>query len=300
MNQHPKTLFLFIDGLGLGPEHPEINPVHGGCCPRLERLLREHARAIDAGLDTAGTPQSATGQATLFTGENAAKFMGRHVEGCPGPRLKGFVREHNFFDKLAARGYRSTFSNAYYIDDLSEIERQRRQSVSTVAALKAFGQVRTSEDLKRNQAVYQDLTRDVLVKRGYAGPTVSPEEAGEHLVAIAEGYDFTLFEYFQTDLMAHRGTEEDVQRVLSDVDRLLSAVLPLWSRPGHLFILTSDHGNVEDLRNRCHTHNPVPFVTIGHGAEQLWEEVACLADVTPALLRLYPALKGQGVEHDLG
>jgi bisphosphoglycerate-independent phosphoglycerate mutase (AlkP superfamily) len=169
-----------------------------------------------------------------------------------------------------------------------------------VAALQAFGQVRTSEDLNRNQAVYQDLTREVLVKRGYRGNTISPEEAGQHLVNIAGDYDFTLFEYFQTDLMAHRGTEDDVRRVLADVDRLLTAVLPLWSQPGHLFILTSDHGNVEDLRHRRHTDNPVPFVAIGQGAERLWEDVVRLEDVVPALLHLYPALEDQGIRHDLG
>lgn len=288
MNHTPKTLLVFVDGLGIGPRHPEINPVYGGACPFLQRLLEEHAQPIDASLDMAGSPQSATGQATLFTGQNAAKFMGRHVEGCPGPTLKEFVREHNLFDRLTARGYRSTFANAYYIEDLDEIQKRRRQSVSTVAALKAFGTVRDSDDLRANRAVYQDLTREVLGPRGYAGPTISPEEAAEHLADIAEEHDFTLFEYFQTDLMAHRGTEDDVRRVLSNLDRFLATLVPRWNGGEKLFALTSDHGNVEDLRTRRHTANPVPLVLLGEAGEGLRGEIERLEDFVPALLKRYP------------
>jgi hypothetical protein len=291
----PKTLMLFIDGLGLGPRHPEINPLHGGTCPRLERLLDECARPVDATLDVAGMPQSATGQAAMLTGVNAAAHMGRHVEGCPGPTLREVVREHNLYDRLMARGYRATFANAYYVDDLDQVLQLRRQSVSTVAALKAFGTVRTARDLEANRAVYQDLTRRALRHRGYEGPLVSPATAAEHLVDVAGENDFTLFEYFQTDLMAHRGTEDDVRRVLTDLDELLGTLLPLWSRPGHLFVLLSDHGNVEDLRTRGHTDNPVPLVALGQGADHLVARVHRLTDFTPALLDLYPS---KGEDHE--
>jgi 2,3-bisphosphoglycerate-independent phosphoglycerate mutase len=289
VNAVPQTLLIFVDGLGLGIDHPEINPIHSGACPFLESLIRDHAVPVEAGLDVPGLPQSATGQATLFTGLNAAKFMGRHVEGTPGPTLKAFVREHNLFDRFNALGYRSTFANAYYIDDMTEIQQRRRQSVSTVSALQAFGRVRTSADLLRDQAVYQDLTREVLAPRGYAGPVIAPEEAGRHLVRIAGEQEFTLFEYFQTDLMAHRGTEDDLRRVLSNLDRFLGVVAPGWERPGCLFLLTSDHGNIEDLRTRQHTHNPVPLVAIGIGAEHMKRGVRRLEDFLPVLLELYPA-----------
>ena len=92
--------------------------------------------------------------------------------------------------------------------------------------------------------------------------------------------------------MAHRGTEDDVRRVLSDIDRMLSVVLPLWAMPGHLFLLVSDHGNVEDLRTRGHTANPVPLVAIGRGSERMRSQVRRLDEVTPALLELYPARAG--------
>jgi 2,3-bisphosphoglycerate-independent phosphoglycerate mutase len=286
----PRTLLVFVDGLGLGPGDPSVNPVHGGACPVLEGLLGD-AAPVDACLGVPGLPQSATGQATLLTGVNAAALVGRHMEGLPGPRLKELVREHNLFSQLSSRGYRATFANAYFTDDIEEVKQRRRQSVTTVAALHAFGAVRDTAKMLENRAVYQDLTREFLKTRGYTGPTVAPRESAEHLLAIAEEHDFTLFEYFQTDLMAHKGAAADVRRVLGQLDEFLSVLLPFAERPGRLFILTSDHGNLEDMTTRVHTQNPVPLVVLGQGADILKSRVRSLADFVPALLGFYPAGK---------
>lgn len=284
----PRTLFLFVDGLGIGASDPVTNPVFRGDSPRLASLLAEEAVQVDASLDMPGLPQSATGQTTLLTGVNAAKIMGRHVEGYPGPTLRPVIRNHNIFLQLIQRGYRSTFANAYYINDLEELTRRRRLSVTTVSSLHAFGRVRTGDDLIEGHAVYQDITREQLVARGYTGPLVQPEEAGRHLLRIGREHDFTMFEYFQTDLMAHKGTDEDVRRVLNRLDRFLDVLLSFPDEDGHLFVMISDHGNVEDATHRLHTTNPVPFVAIGQGAERLRERVRRLEDFTPALLELYP------------
>jgi 2,3-bisphosphoglycerate-independent phosphoglycerate mutase len=286
MMQPPRTLMVFVDGLGLGPAAPAVNPVHSGCCPTLEGLLSD-AVPVDAQLGVPGLPQSATGQATLLTGINAAARVGRHVEGLPGPQLKELVRESNLFSRLAGRGYTATFANAYFTDDIEEVKTRRHQSVTTVAALAAFGKVRDTLKLMGNRAVYQDLTREFLRTRGYTGPTVTPRESAEHLLAIAEDHDFTLFEYFQTDLMAHKGTRDDVKRVLRNLDGFLEVLLPFAARPGRLFLLTSDHGNIEDSTTRLHTINPVPFVALGAGAEDLRRRVKSLVDFVPSLLDLY-------------
>lgn len=283
----PRTLLVFVDGLGIGPRDPAVNLLHGGCCPTLERLLDE-ARPIDACLGVPGLPQSATGQTTLLTGVNAAAAVGRHVEGLPGAELKAIVREHNVFSKLRARGYSCTFANAYFTDDMEEVRTRRFQSVTTVASLAAFGEVRDTKALLGNRAVYQDLTREFLRGRGYDGPLVSPREAAEHLLQIAEEHDFTLFEYFLTDVMAHKGAPEDVRRVLSHLDEFVAALLGFAERPGRLFALTSDHGNLEDNRTKQHTANPVPLVARGETAEELKKTVKSLTDFVPSLLTLYP------------
>ena len=288
MNAAPKALLVFVDGLGLGLEDPSVNPIHGGSCPVLERLLAEDSVPIDARLGVAGLPQSATGQATLLTGCNAAEVMGRHVEGLPGPKLKELVRDKNLFSRLIERGYTCTFANAYFTDDMNEVRSRRHQSVTTVASLQAFGAVRDTAAMLGNRAVYQDLTRQFLRDRGYTGPNVTPRESAEHLLAIAEEHDFTLFEYFQTDLMAHKGTPEDVRRVLTQLNEFLDVLLAWPKKPEHLLLLTSDHGNIEDSRTKLHTENPVPLMATGEGAGKLKRSVKSLTDFVPQLMELYP------------
>lgn len=283
----PKALMLFVDGLGLGDLDPAYNPLVTEACPTLRRLLREEAVPIDACLGVPGPPQSATGQTALLTGLNAAQILGRHAEGFPNAQLRALIQEHNLFSRLKAKGLRSTFANAYYMDDFTRQALTRRPSVTTVATLAAFGAVRDREAMERHEAVFQDLTRTSLRARGYPGPLIEPEEAAMHLVALARQHDFTLFEYFQTDRAAHRGTREEILQVLGLFDRFLQTLLPFAREPRGLLLLVSDHGNIEDLRTRSHTTNPVPWVALGQGATALREEVRTLTDIVPALLAQY-------------
>lgn len=283
----PRTLFILVDGLGLGPRDPEVNPLYSGACPFLVDLLEHHAVPLDAGMGVPGIPQSATGQTALFTGVNAARAMGRHVEGFPGPALREIIRAHNLYDKLAALGFRSTFANAYYVDDMAEVHARRHQSVTTVAALKAFGRVRDRKDMERGEAVYQDLTRASLRERGYEGGVVSPAESARDLLGIAAGYDLTMFEYFQTDRVAHKGSREDVKGILALFDAFLAGVIPFARQEGNLLVLTSDHGNIEESGSSLHSGNPVPLVAVGRGAELLKREAKSILDVAPLLVRLY-------------
>jgi bisphosphoglycerate-independent phosphoglycerate mutase (AlkP superfamily) len=157
-----------------------------------------------------------------------------------------------------------------------------------VATFKAFGKFRTTDDMERGRAVYQDLTRSSLRGRGYEGPLVAPRESAQHLVELAADHEFTLFEYFQTDIAAHRNDAENTRHILGLFDEFLSVVLAHAETDGHLLLLTSDHGNIEDNRTHLHTDNPVPFVAVGSGADRMKEAVNSLADVVPALLDLYP------------
>ncbi|MFH0880220.1 MAG: peptidase [Lentisphaerota bacterium] len=284
----PCALMVFVDGLGLGSEDPAVNPVQDGGCPFLSLLLKQHAVPVDACLDVPGIPQSATGQTALLTGVNAPKAVGRHVEGFPGPELKAIIEKENIFSRLLARGYTATFANAYFFDDVEQVRQMRRHSVTTVSTLQAFGQVRDAKALLANKAVYQDLTREKLRPRGYTGPLLTPAESAGHLMDIAREHDFSLFEFFQTDLAAHSGSLSEMKRVLGHLDEFLRGLRTFWEEPGNLFILTSDHGNIEDATTRSHTRNPVPFVALGEGAEGLKREVKTLADFVPAVMKLFP------------
>jgi len=49
-------------------------------------------------------------------------------------------------------------------------------------------------------------------------------------------------------------------------------------------ILTSDHGNIEDLSVRGHTRNPALTLLWGQGARKTAQTLNSLLDVTPAIL----------------
>ena len=74
---------------------------------------------------------------------------------------------------------------------------------------------------------------------------------------------------------------------LSKLDDFMKALLEeLGPELGEdtLLLLTSDHGNLEDLSVKTHTRNPVPFVARGPAASD-FTDVRSILDVTPAILR---------------
>jgi hypothetical protein len=279
-------LLVFVDGLGIGCDDPEVNPVHAGRSPVLAKLIGKDSVPVDVGMGVDGLPQSATGQTALLTGVNAARAVGRHIEGFPGEPLCRIIRDENIFAKCGKLGLRSTFANAYYVSDMEAVKAHRWKSVTTVAALSAFGQVRDTEAMLAGNAVYQDITREMLRKRGYDGPLVEPKEAASQLASIAMEHHLTLFEYFQTDRAGHAADMESAVKVLALLDEFLGALLDDLKEKDILFLLTSDHGNIEDVRTNRHTLNPVPLVAVGPGSSLMRERVDAVTDITPAILDL--------------
>ena len=159
-----KAVFLFIDGLGIR-EPAADNPVNPEVCPALWRLIDRHSRPIDACLGVEGLPQSATGQATMFTGRNCAEAMGKHCEGFPGPALRKIIEDGNLFLELKRRGLSVRFADAYLVDGADELALRRFKSVTTVMALTVPETVSTVDDLVRDEALMQDITRETIQDR---------------------------------------------------------------------------------------------------------------------------------------
>lgn len=279
-------LFLFIDGVGLR-EPATDNPVNREVCPALCNLIERHSRPIDACLGVEGLPQSATGQATMFTGVNCAKAMGKHCEGFPGPSLRQIIEENNLFLQLQKRNRRITFADAYLIDSADDLAARRFKSVTTVMALTVPSTVRTIGDLMENRALLQDITRETIQDRYPDVPTITPQRAAQHLVSLASQSDFTLFEFFQTDVSGHSMDYSRACAVLRTYDRFLEQLVQLVEVAGLTLVMTADHGNIETITDRGHTRNPVPFIVFGPREAALRERVSSLADVTPAILEAF-------------
>lgn len=298
------VLFVFVDGVGIGPADPEVNPlargelllsrfVEGGAAP-LPRGGR--AGAADATLGVPGRPQSATGQATLLTGENAPRAMGRHLLGFPSAPLRSLIEARSLFRALAAAGRSAALANAYpraYLHALGldpgpapplPGRRRARAAAGVLAFAAAAGRFRTWEEARAGDALTHDLTGLRANAFGAGVPPRSPEQAAEILLRLAADHDLTAFEFYETDEAGHARSMPRAVEVLARLDRFLRAVVDGLG-PGDALLVTSDHGNVEDLRTRNHTLARVPVLGFGPAAAGV-ERVRDLTGVAPLLLRL--------------
>ncbi len=276
------VLLLFVDGLGWRQDAQD-NPVNDTTCPTLSRWIRRHAVPVDPGLGVPGAPQSATGQAALFTGVDVPARIGRHLAGFPGPRVRALVEEDNLFLRLKRRGVSCKFANGYVGGGLAEISARRFRSVTTVMALTVPESISTHQDLLADGAVAEDLVREGVRARGYDGPSVEPEVAADHLLDVLRLHGLVLFEFFQTDRAGHANVPERTRAVLATLDRFLTRLDGRLDRSCDLLLLTSDHGNIEDSSSTTHTRNPVPLVAIGCGAGWFLRQVRRLCELTPCI-----------------
>ena len=283
---HLKVIYLFIDGVGL--REPAVdNPLNKEVCPTLWRLIERHSKPIDACLGVEGLPQSATGQATMFTGVNCAAAIGKHCEGFPGAELRKIIEDNNLFIELRRRNKRVRFADAYLVDSVEELGARRFKSVTTVMALTAPESISLTEDLMEDRALMQDLTRETIQDRYPDIPVVAPQRAAEHLFRLALLNDFTLYEFFQTDVSGHSMDYARACAVLRVYDRFLSALVRCTEAADITLVMTADHGNIEAMGERGHTRNPVPFIVLGPSEEWIRDRVNSLQDVTPALLEAF-------------
>ncbi|MEJ7616563.1 MAG: hypothetical protein WKF30_06255 [Pyrinomonadaceae bacterium] len=256
-------ILVFVDGLGIGTRgsHNPLDGLGDAAIPlavfRDEEPALPHCGLLvrtDACLGVEGRPQSASGQTTILTGVNAPALLGYHKQGFPNQILRAVISEHSVFLKLKNLGIGpNSFANAYaprFFD-----ARPRWVSATTVAVESAGTPFHTLEDVREGRALYHDFTNEVLIEIGTEVPRRTPEEAAHILSVIAARHRFTLYEYFITDRVGHMQDARAADRVLSDLALFVRTLLGLVALENTTVLLTSDHGNVEDLSIRNHTRN---------------------------------------------
>jgi hypothetical protein len=299
-------LFLFLDGVGLGPDDPQVNPFAAANLPNFSELLdgrrlvagsapwdgdRASLRAVDALLGVDGSPQSATGQAALLTGRNVPALVGEHYGPKPNQAVAEIVRADNLFKQVLQRGGSAALLNGYPPRYFQSIESGHRLYSSIPLAATAAGlELKSVEDMQAGRAMAADFTgAGWAAQPGFpAAPIYSPEQAGHQLALLAQQYDLAWFDYWVSDLVGHRGELTDAVALLENLDGVIGGLARAWGNRGDLIVISSDHGNLEDLSRRGHTRNPVPALLIGRQEERL-AFAADLNDLTsfaPAILRL--------------
>jgi bisphosphoglycerate-independent phosphoglycerate mutase (AlkP superfamily) len=148
---------------------------------------------------------------------------------------------------------------------------------------------RSIADLKNDQAVFMDYTNRVLIERGVEVAERSEEEAADVLARITAENWFTLYEYFITDKVGHEQDMPKAKEILTSLARFIRELLARLDLKRTTVILTSDHGNIEDLSSRNHTLHLVPTIVWGAERERIAATIKTLADITPAIVALLNA-----------
>lgn len=284
-------LLFFIDGLGIGTRGAH-NPFDGldGAEPLAifqneppEVLFDGVLAPTDARLGVDGRPQSASGQTTILTGINAPTAVGYHKQGFPNQPLLDIIREHSIFVQLKRAGVDPiTFANTY---TKRFFESRPRWISATTAAVEAAGMCfNTVDDLNAGRAVYQDFTNTMLVERGEAASPRTPEAAGAVLADIVALHRFTLYEYFITDKAGHAQDMAAARSIISQLALFIRTLLARLDLEKTTVILTSDHGNIEDLSVRNHTLNQVPTLVWGKDRKLIAGRIRSLTDITPTIV----------------
>ncbi len=276
-----RVLFIFLDGVGLGIDDPSINPFARIEMPFLQSLLggekllaksapyigeRATLLPLDASLGVAGLPQSATGQAVLLTGINVPKEIGGHYGPKPNPAVAKYLVNGNLFSRIIKFGKSAALLNAYpprYFDGVKS--GKRLYSAIPLAVTSAGLRLFDKDDYYAGRALSADFIgkgwREML---GFPdAPFYEAREAGNKLAELASHYDFSFFEYWASDYAGHKQDMNWASEQFQIFDEVLRGLCDQWQDEDGLILITSDHGNMEDLSTRRHTDAKVPGLLIG-------------------------------------
>jgi 2,3-bisphosphoglycerate-independent phosphoglycerate mutase len=291
-----KFIFVFLDGVGLGPQTAQ-NPLSTKAnLPFVSSLLGTPLlgnqavsrpgllfKPIDARLGVPGLPQSATGQTSLYTGCNAPQFRGQHQTGFANGSLRQLIEAHGIFKQVLHLGGTATLANLYSPQYFYAIAHRRiRYSVGTLLNLTAGLPFRLQMEYEAGEALFWDITGELAHHRGIVAPPIAPKIAGQRLAHLGSRYTITLFESYLTDFAGHSQEWNKAVRVLQRVDSFLESLVNHLDSHTTL-VISSDHGNLEDLSTKRHTLNPVPLIAVGPDA-QAFAPVQDITGITPAIL----------------
>ncbi|MFA4999231.1 MAG: 2,3-bisphosphoglycerate-independent phosphoglycerate mutase [Parcubacteria group bacterium] len=136
-------------------------------------------------------------------------------------------------------------------------------------------------------------------------PEMMADEITTRVTAAIEerSYGFILVNYANPDIIAHTGNFDATVKAAEIVDREIGLIADACLRTGTILVITSDHGNAEQLinsqtgeRDTKHNANPVPLIVLDapfkrtRGAEEIGENenaiVGSLCDIAPTILKL--------------
>ena len=296
-------IYLFLDGIGFGKNDPTINPfskyARSFFLPLADRKLPDSSTfsrgeyvITDPAMGIKGLPQSATGQTALWTGVNAPEVLGRHVSGFPTFTLKKIITEFSIIKILKSHGFKASFLNCYSPIYFQRVTKNNRYlSASTLIQHAADTPLRDLDDLRNERGLFMDITHELfrefskefLDENDSLKNLRDPFEMGRKVKDMGGDNDVILFEYFLSDKAGHAMDWNFAQKVIENLEAFLEGILENFSISEDQLIVTSDHGNLEDLSTKVHTNNKVPTYLLGKYTESMKDRITSLCDIPPAI-----------------
>jgi len=142
---------------------------------------------------------------------------------------------------------------------------------------------------------YENETRVLIpspdVKTYDMQPQMSCGAVGDAVVtAIENGYDFVVVNFANGDMVGHTGNFEAATVAVEAVDEQLGRIVEMAKKQGYAVVITSDHGNCEEMRDDA--GNTLTNHTVGKvwcfvmGDEVSGVHTGALNNVAPTVLKL--------------
>ncbi len=183
-----------------------------------------------------------------------------------------------------------------------------RQTLGEYLSQKGLKQLRLAETEKYAHVTYflnggietPNLNED---RQLIPSPKIATYDTQPEMSAIAvtdafvkaidsQQYDIIICNYANPDMIGHTGDERAAEKAMSVIDGCLKRVLDALQKVHGEALITSDHGNIEQMYDdktgqphTAHTTNLVPLIYVGRPATIVAENGA-LDDVAPSLLYL--------------
>jgi len=142
---------------------------------------------------------------------------------------------------------------------------------------------------------YENETRVMIpspqVKTYDMQPQMSAPQVGDVVVkAINEGIDFIVVNFANGDMVGHTGNFEAATKAVEAVDEQLGRILEAAKEKDYALVITSDHGNCEEMRDDAgnvltnHTVGKVWCFVVADGVDAV--HVGALNNIAPTVLKL--------------
>ncbi len=214
--------------------------------------------------------------------------------------FSGFNREFKKLHIATITEYDKSFS--YPVLFKKEVPKNTLSEVISKAGLR---QLHTAETEKYAHVTfffnggidepYENETRILIpspnVKTYDEKPQMSAPEVGEVVLkAIDDEYDFVVVNFANGDMVGHTGDFEAAKIAVNAVDTELGKILAKAKEKGYAVVITSDHGNCEEMRDddgnvlTNHTVGKVWCFVEADGVEKV--QSGALNNIAPTVLKL--------------